>query len=177
MNQFMKTKPKHLPNHLKPSMKKIPSGLLFSKQAVALVKASALSCTLLLFSGITSFAQCGKDVILTSSKTEYVDTKGSVQRTVAEDSVIQVVKSEVTISPGGRDKMTGTVTSTACEWKQPFKEGKSTLEARFKNDNGEVRNATITIEGKAGKITFSLQEKERPDRIIRVTIDKFEEQK
>ena len=49
--------------------------------------------------------------------------------------------------------MTGSITSTACEWKQPFKEGKTTLEAKFKDGKGEESNATITIEGKDGKIS------------------------
>src|SRR5438094_727081 len=68
------------------------------------------------------------------------------------------------------------ITSTACEWKQPFKEGKTTLEAKFNDEKGEESNATITIEGKDGKITCLMKEKEKPDRIIRMTIVKFEEQ-
>src|SRR5216117_3231512 len=54
--------------------------------------------------------------------------------------------------------------------------GKTTLEAKFKDEKGEESNVTITIEGKDGKITCLMKEKEKPDRIIRVTIVKFEEQ-
>ena len=157
-------------------MKNIPSSLSLAKKVSALTRASAFSFALLLFSVITGFAQCGKDVVLTSSKTEYLNAEGSVQRTVEEDCVIKVGKSAVTISPSGHDKMTGSITSTACEWKQPFKEGKTTLAAKFKDEKGEESNATITIEGKDGKITCLMKEKEKPDRIIRVTIVKFEEQ-
>src|SRR5712671_4044804 len=99
--------------------------LSLAKKVSALTKASAFSFALLLFSVIAGFAQCGKDVVLTSSKTEYLNAEGAVQRTVEEDCVIKVGKSEVTISPSGHDKMTGSITSTACEWKQPFKEGKT----------------------------------------------------
>jgi hypothetical protein len=158
-------------------MKKIPSRLSLAKKTNALSQASAFTIAFLLFSVAAGFAQCSKDVVLTSSKTEYLNAEGAVQRTVEEECVIKVGKSEVTISPIGHDKMIGSLTSTACEWKQPFKVGKTTLEARFKNDNGAASNATITIEGKAGKITCVMKEKEKPDRIIRVTVDKFEEQK
>ena len=141
-------------------MKNIPSSLSLAKKVSSLTKASAFSFALLLFSVITGFAQCGKDVVLTSSKTEYLNAEGAVQRTVEEDCVIKVGKSAVTISPSGHDKMTGSITSTACEWKQPFKEGKTTLAAKFKH------------------VIFPslMKEKEKPDRIIRVTIVKFEEQ-
>jgi len=157
-------------------MKNIPSSLSLAKKVSALTRASVFYFAPLLFSVITGFAQCGKDVVLTSSKTEYLNAEGAVQRTVEEDCVIKVSKSAVTISPSGHDKMTGSITSTACEWKQPFKEGKTTLEAQFKDEKGEESKATITIEGKDGKITCLMKEKEKPDRIIRVAIVKFEEQ-
>jgi len=148
-------------------MKNIPSSLSLATKHQPFrrhhTRASLFYFAPLLFSVITGFGECGKDVVLASSKTE-------------EDCVMKVGKSAVTISPSGHDKMTGSITSTACEWKQPFKEGKTTLEARFKDEKGEESNVTITMEGKDGKITCLMKEKEKPDRIIRVTIVKFEEQ-
>jgi len=140
-------------------------------------KASAGTFAVLLFSVTTGFGQCDKNVVLTCSKTEYLNAEGEVQRTVEEECVIQVGKSEVTIAPSGHAKMTGSVNSKVCEWKQPFKAGKTTLEATFKNENGSTSNATLTIEGKDGKITCLMKDKEKPDRIIRATVSKFEEQK
>ena len=161
-------------------MKNIPSSLSLATKHQPFrrhhTRASLFYFAPLLFSVITGFGECGKDVVLASSKTEYLNVEGAVQRTVEEDCVMKVGKSAVTISPSGHDKMTGSITSTACEWKQPFKEGKTTLEARFKDEKGEESNVTITIEGKDGKITCLMKEKEKPDRIIRVTIVKFEEQ-
>ena len=131
----------------------------------------------LLCSGDTGRAQCDKPVVLTSSKTEYLNAGGLVQRTVEEVCVIKIGKTQVTIAPSGHDVMTGAITSTVCDWKEPFKTGKTTVEARFEDGNGAESSATISIEGKAGKIICLMKEKERPDRTIRVTIDKFEEQK
>ena len=158
-------------------MNTIPSSLSLAKMTNAFSKASVFTFAFLLFSGAAGIAQCGKDVVLTSSKTEYLNAEGAVQRTVDEECVIKVSKSEVTIAPSGHAKMTGSVTSTACEWKQPFQVGKTTLAATFKNENGDTSNATITIEGKDGKITCLMKDKEKPDRIIRATVNKFEEQK
>jgi len=46
-------------------MRNIPSSLSLAKKVSALTRASAFSFALLLFSVITGFAQCGKDVVLT----------------------------------------------------------------------------------------------------------------
>jgi len=167
----------HQKNNLNLPMNNIQSIRRLAKTANALTKAKALTFAFLLFSAAAGFAQCNKNVVLTSSKTEYLNAEGVVQRTVEEESVIKINKSEVTIAPSGHAKMTGSVTSTACEWKQPFNVGKTTLEATFKKEDGATSNATITIVGKDGKISCVMKDKERPDRIIRVTVNKFEEQK
>src|SRR5947207_14093345 len=103
-------------NNLKLPMKNSPSSLSLAKKLSALTRARAFSFAPLLFSVITGFAHCGTDVVLTSSKTEYLNAEGSVQRTVEEDCVIKVGKSAVTISPTGKEKMTGLITCTACAW-------------------------------------------------------------
>ncbi|MCW3117909.1 MAG: hypothetical protein JWM28_1991 [Chitinophagaceae bacterium] len=46
-----------------------------------------------------SFSQCDKDVIITSSKTEYLNTRDSVQHTEMENTVIEINKSGITITP------------------------------------------------------------------------------
>jgi len=116
---------------------------------------------ILIIGGSASFAQCGKQVILTSLKTEYLDGNGALQRTVDENSVIEINKSEITIIPGNEErKMTGTIKSDTCNWKTSFKEGKTIIRATFSKET-ETMNATITIEGK--------------DRKIRIVADKFEE--
>jgi hypothetical protein len=162
---------------LAPTMNSLKS----SKSSISIARttsSSGITVALLSLqiSAATGFAQCGKDVVLTCSKTEYLNAAGVVQRTVDETSEIKIGKKEVTISPSDHDKMTGAITSTACDWKEPFKQGKTTVEATFKDDNGSESTATIIIEGKAGKITCSMKDKKRPDRIIQVSVDTFKEQ-
>jgi hypothetical protein len=76
-----------------------------AKTANALTKAVALTFSFLLFSSAAGFAQCDKNVVLTCTKTEYLNAEGVVQRTVEEECVIKVSKSEVTIAPSGHAKM------------------------------------------------------------------------
>ncbi len=132
---------------------------------------------LLLGSSATVFAQCDKVVVLTSSKTEYLNAAGVVQRSVDEQCVIKVDKTEVSIAPADHDPMVAKVVSIDCTWKEAFKTGKTMVKAKFTAPDGQVSDTTITIEGKNGKVTCTMTQKERPDRVIRVSADKFEEQK
>ena len=128
---------------------------------------------------LPSFGQCDKNVALAVSKTQYLDGSGTVQRTVDENSTVEINTSEVVITPGGNadHKMNGKIQSNTCSWSVPFKEGKSIYKARFEDPSGNQQNATLTIEGKDGKVTFLMEVAERPDQKIRVTVDKFEEKK
>ncbi|GAB3515532.1 hypothetical protein [Emticicia fontis] len=133
----------------------------------------ALVC--LSFSG---FAQCNLDVTLTANKTEYLDGSGAIQRKVDENSTIEIIKKQVMINPGNNGNiMTGNITSATCEWPTAYKEGKSVIKADFEDPSGTTRHATMTLEGKDGKITFTMEIAEMADRIIRVSIDSFKEKK
>ncbi|MBD0288975.1 MAG: hypothetical protein ICV79_26655 [Flavisolibacter sp.] len=132
----------------------------------------------LLVSGTMGFAQCDKPLMLTSSKTEHLDANGTVQRTEDEKSTVEVNKTDVIIRPGNEShNMKGVIKSNTCNWSVPFKEGKSLIKATITNDNGNTMNATLTIEGKDGKLTLLMEVEEMPDRKIRVPIDTFEEKK
>jgi len=125
-----------------------------------------------------SFAQCSRNVALTASKTEYLDASGTLQKSVVENSRIEITKKELVISPGNEEqKMTGIIKSDTCNWKIPFQEGKTVLKATLSKKGENTMNATVTIEGKEGKLTFLMEVEEMRDRKIRVVIDKFEEKK
>lgn len=132
-----------------------------------------------LVGALPGFSQCDKPVKLSVSKTEYLDRDGAVQRTVDENSTIDINATEVVIIPGGDPdkKMTGKIQSKTCTWSVPYKEGKSVVKATVADPSGDQKNATMTIEGKEGKLTFLMEVAEMPDRKIRVSVDKFEEKK
>lgn len=120
-----------------------------------------------------SYAQCDKKVVLTSSKTEYLGADSLVQRTEDELSEVVIDKTTITVKPGDRNTMTGTINSYTCNWTTPYKEGKLVLKTTF-TDGGESKDVNITISGKDGKVTF-LAEVIGEDRKIRLAVDKFEE--
>lgn len=132
--------------------------------------------SILLASNTASVAQCGKAATLTSSKTEYLDSNMVLQRTMDEKSVVELSDSVITIAPGNEPrKMTATIKSNTCNWTVPYKEGKSLIKATLHSEHGEMKNLTITIEGKDGKVTLLAEVEDMPDRKIRVAADAFKE--
>ncbi len=132
---------------------------------------------LLIACRVVSIAQCDKKIILTSSTTEYLDSNNVVEKSVQENSTIKIDRStSVTISPGNEHDMKGTITTNDCDWKVPYKEGKSVIKSIITDESGNIKNATLTIEGKEGKITVTVEVVEMPGRKIRVPIDTFREE-
>lgn len=140
------------------------------------MKSIILALFLLVAGSSMSFAQCDKKVSLSSSRTQHLDAAGTLQETVDEQTTIEMSKSEITvITDNGNQKMTGMVKLNMCDWKIPFKEGKTVLSTTLSHDNGESKDFTLTIEGKDGKVTLLAESKDMPDRKIRLDLDKFEE--
>ena len=135
-----------------------------------------LLAALFLTAGYFGFGQCGTKVVLTSSQTQHLGADSSVQRTEDEHTVIEFDQSTITISPGD-NHMTGKVDSITCNWTTPYKVGKTRLKVAITNDQGETQRATITIEGKDGRIVLLAEVENMPDERIRVIADKFEEKK
>jgi len=138
------------------------------------LKKAVIIIFLLIAGTKASFAQCDQTVTLTSSKTSKVDDQGNTDSR-DENTVVTITKTDVTIVPGGDDhKMSGTISSKTCDWKTPFKEGKTVIKAKLSDDNGHDRTATITITGVAGKVTLTFEAEEKPGMKIFVIADKFE---
>jgi hypothetical protein len=135
-----------------------------------------LLAALFLTAGYFGFGQCGTKVVLTSSQTQHLGADSSVQRTEDEHTVIEFDQSAITISPGD-NHMTGKVDSITCNWPTPYKVGKTRLKVAITNDQGETQRATITIEGKDGRIVLLAEVDNMPDERILVIADKFEEKK
>jgi len=124
--------------------------------------------------GTSSFAQCDKKVTLVSSITEYLNSSFEVQRTANETTTIDFDSKEIFVTPG-EQTMDGKINSITCDWKTAFKEGKTVIKTVLNGQNGQSMTATITIEGKDGKITLLAEFEESPDMKVRLVADKFEE--
>jgi hypothetical protein len=142
------------------------------------MKSILIALFLLAACGTMSFAQCDKKVSLTSPKTEHFDASGALKHADDEKTVVEFNKSDITViitKDDGDQKLTGKVKSNVCDWKVPFKEGKTTMNVTLSKDDGESRDFAITIEGKDGKVALWAESNEEPDDKIKLDIDKFEE--
>ena len=124
-------------------------------------------------------AQCteNKTSRFSSSKTEYLNESNAVENSRDEKTTIDFKNKDITIliSGEGEQKMTGTIKSATCDWSMPYKVGKSVYKATIVDEGGDVKNATITIEGKDNKLTFVVEVEEMPGKKIRLVADKYEE--
>jgi hypothetical protein len=125
------------------------------------------------------YAQCNITSVFTSSKTLYLDSTNTVLRTQDENTTIEINKTEIIISPGNENgrTMKGVFISNACNWKVPFKEGKSVIKTVIADPGDEPGAVTIVIEGKAGVVSLTLFIDKEPNKRIKVVADKFEEKK
>src|SRR5690349_6629952 len=109
---------------------------------------------MLLAGSMAARAQCNKNVKLTSSKTEYLDSAMNLQKSEEEKIVIELTGKEIMIAPGNASHiMNGAVQSATCNWTVPFKEGKWVINAKM-NAGNEEKDATITIQGKSGQVAL-----------------------
>lgn len=141
------------------------------------MKKIVLASVIILGSSVAAFSQCDKNVVLTSSLTEYLDSNNVVQQSVPEKTTVKIDKSTITIAPGDNHEMKGAISNNVCNWTVPYKDGKSVLKAAITDESGDTKHATINLEGKAGKIILTLEAEEMPGRKIRVNMDSFEEAK
>ena len=137
-----------------------------------------LLIALLFAAWTTSFAQCGKKLVIVSSKTEHLDAQGAITRTDDEKATVTITKTEISIAvadAGGSHEMKGTIKSDTCNWTAAYKEGKTVIKADITGMNGEEKPVTITITGTGGKVILLFEIDGEPGDDIRVTADKFEE--
>ena len=136
------------------------------------LKTALLALSLMIAGTTATFAQCDKTVTLTSSTTNFIDDKGMLLNTRDENTTITITKTDLTIAPGDH-QMTGKITYQTCDWKVPFKEGKTVVKSTMSGD-GDDKHVTITIEGKGGRVTLIFEAEEMVGKKIQVVVDKFE---
>ena len=121
-------------------------------------------------------AQCNQSVQLTTTKTYFLNAAYEVQGSKDEQVIVAITKTNITIVPEGKQEnaLSGTIKDIQCEWKVPFKEGKTVIKSDLVDAGGDVKEATITIEGKDGKISLTAEAKERPDQKLRLDVAKYE---
>ena len=143
------------------------------------MKSTIITLLLFLAGSTVCLAQCDKKLSLVTSKTEHLDGSGNLERTADEQTVIEIIDKKISVNiENGKQTLTGTIKSNTCDWKTPFKEGKSVINTTISDENGGgEKDYTLTIEGKDGKVTLIAESVQDPDRKLRFVLDKFEEKK
>ena len=80
------------------------------------------------------------------------------------------------ISQCDKKTLEGTVKEKTCDWKEPFRNGKTVYHANVTVEGGTT-NAIFTVEGKDGKITLTLTIETMADKKFLIYIDRYEEAK
>jgi len=126
-----------------------------------------------------SYAQCGKNLVFESSKTEYLDADGKVTRSQDKPVDLNVADSVLTVQFGDNQDqvLTGKITGATCTGKTPFKDGIMVLKAVLKNPAGIQQTATLTFISTKGNTTLLYTCQERAALRIQLSADKFEEVK
>jgi len=143
------------------------------------MKSTIIALLLLLAGSTVCLAQCDKKLSLVTSKTEHLDGSNNLERAVDEQTVIEIIDKKISVNiENGKQTLTGTIKSNTCDWKTPFKEGKSVINTTISDeDGGGEKDYLLTIEGKDGKVTLTAESVQDPDRKLRFVLDKFEETK
>lgn len=127
--------------------------------------------------GAYSFAQCDKTVTYFSGKAEFLDESGKVDRSEEGKVVVKVTQSHITLmhNDDDNDTMEGAITEKVCDWKTPFKTGKTTFNTSLVERSGESNDASVSIEGKDGKLVILINLKNK-GKILKLMPDNYKDE-
>ncbi len=135
-----------------------------------------LLLVLAVVTNIFSYGQCNKKIMLYGSSFEMLNASDEVQ--LKDDRSIRIVyDSKLILYTPGDITMKGTVDSIKCDWKTPFKEGKTVIMSTITRTDGTTVNATLTIEGKNGQNILIAEFEGSDYPKLRLRLEKFEESK
>jgi hypothetical protein len=140
------------------------------------MKKILLSMSLVMGIALALKAQCNQTLQLSSEKTNLLNAAYQTQGSRDEKAVVDITTTTITITLNGNaaDALTGKVKEVQCSWKVPFKEGTTVIKTDLVDPSGNTKDATITIEGKNGKITLLAEIKEHPEQKMQLEVKKFE---
>lgn len=140
------------------------------------MKKIMLAFAVLLLTSVSVIAQCDKKVKWQAAKGELLDEGGTVIDTKEGSIVITTDSKNIKfeIIENDNEMAEGTVSESTCEWKDAFKNGKSTFKATMTGKQGESQSASFTIEGKDGKLMIFIELEKLQGKKIRIAVDKYE---
>ena len=126
---------------------------------------------------ICCYSQCDKKNILSATGAEVLNDQNEViikdtirVTTIKYDSkTIEIITEFSTIY--------GTIDSISCNWKLPYKEGKTYIRGTLNYENGDQWVSKLTLTGKDGKLSLLVDIDHPQANPMRFVLDKFEESK
>lgn len=132
---------------------------------------------ILFVTSLQAISQCDKKVTWYASKGDMLDASGTLLDTRQDSIFLETDPQKITLRfKSDQNALEGTVKEKICDWKEPFKNGKSVYHATVSID-GRTSNAIFTVEAKDQKLTLSLTIEEMKDKKFLIYIDRYEEAK
>jgi|GEM_PF-822019 len=126
-------------------------------------------------------AQCTKKIVWTASKAEFVDDAGNVEDTKDIGVTVHTSGKWVLIIHNDdlTDSLSGPVKDIQCDWKEPIKNGKMTIQADMSERNNQSMKSSLVIEAKDSKTTIliTFQRDDGTTKHVRLAIDSYKEEK
>ena len=138
------------------------------------MKTILLACILCVAS-LQATSQCDKKVSWYATKGEMYDQNGGLLDTKLDSIFLETDPQKITLRFKSDNKaLEGTVKEKICDWKEPFKNGKTVYHTTVIID-GESSNASFTIEAKDAKAILWVDIEIRSGRKFKIYLDKYEE--
>ncbi len=130
-----------------------------------------------LLSCLSGKAQCPGKVVYHASKMEMLDSGLNVRDSKEVKATVSTWDTRILVraSEAESDTMGGVIKKTTCNWREPYKNGKTIIIADIQERQDLLKDAVITIEAVDGKITILLHAAEHPDNLIKLLVDKYED--
>lgn len=138
----------------------------------------AILLSFLLFATCSqAISQCDKKVTWFASKGDMLGANGDVLDTKIDSIFLETEPQKIMLRfKSDQNTLEGTVNEKTCEWKEPFRNGKTVYHATVTIEGG-TSNAIFIVEAKDGKITLLLTIDARAERKFLIYIDRYEEAK
>ena len=136
-----------------------------------------LPILILLVTSFQATCQCDKKITWYATKGDMLDASNNLLDTKTDSMFFETGTQNLILrSKSDQNQLEGTITNRTCDWKDPFKTGKSIYHATVSLD-GRDSNATFTLEAKDGKITLYVVVDALEGKKFRIYIDGYKEGK
>lgn len=137
----------------------------------------AILLSILFVTSLQAISQCDKKVTWYASKGDMFDATGTLLDSKVDSIFLETDPQRITLRfKSDQKSLEATVREKSCEWKEPFKNGKTVYHTTVSID-GNSSNAIFTVEARNGKVTLSLDIEAMAEKKFLIYIDRYEEAK